>query len=77
MKSIWGKPLSTVILICALALLVWPILGVRDALLLLSVLCLALLLHHLRNLSDLYRWVQDPKIDTLPSGSGARTGKRT
>jgi hypothetical protein len=52
-------------------LLSWPILGGRGALLLLAALLLALLFHHLRNLSTLYRWLQNPRLESVPVGSGA------
>jgi two-component system phosphate regulon sensor histidine kinase PhoR len=67
----WGKPLSTVLLIGAIALVSWPILGSRGALLFACLMLLALLLHHLRNLSLLYRWLQDPRLQNMPMGSGA------
>jgi two-component system phosphate regulon sensor histidine kinase PhoR len=53
------------------ALLSWPFIGHTGALLLLAALLLGLLLHHLRNLSALYRWLRDPRIGTLPAGTGA------
>ena len=71
MKVFWGRPLSTVLLIGVFALLAWPFLGSRNALLLLCVMLLALLLHHLRNLSMLYRWLQHPQREDMPMGSGA------
>jgi two-component system phosphate regulon sensor histidine kinase PhoR len=71
LKSLWGRPLSTVVLIGIVAFLSWPVLGSTGALLLLSLMLLALLLHHLRNLSMLYHWLQHPQLQTLPTGSGA------
>jgi two-component system phosphate regulon sensor histidine kinase PhoR len=71
LKQIWGRPLSTVIALCCAALLSWPLLGRTVALLVLSTLLLGLLLHHVRNLSALYRWLRDPRIDNIPKGSGA------
>ena len=67
----WGRPLSTVVLIGVIALLSWPILGSRGALLFVCLMLLGLLLHHLRNLSLLYRWLQDPQAQNMPMGSGA------
>ena len=67
----WGRPLSTVVLIGVIALVSWPVLGVKGALLLLCLMLLGLLLHHLRNLSLLYRWLQNPRSRSLPVGSGA------
>ena len=67
----WGRPLSTVVLIGVCALLSWPMLGSRGALLFLGLMLLGLLLHHLRNLSLLYRWLQNPQSQNMPMGSGA------
>jgi len=67
----WGRPLSTVVLIGILALVCWPILGSEGALLVLAALLLALLFHHLLNLSALYRWLQNPRLRNVPVGSGA------
>jgi two-component system, OmpR family, phosphate regulon sensor histidine kinase PhoR len=67
----WGRPLSTVALIGVIALVSWPMLGSRGALLFLSLMLLALLVHHLRNLSMLYHWLQDPQSRDMPVGSGA------
>ncbi len=71
MKSLWGRPFSTVVLIALASLLSWPILGGRGALMLLALLLLILLFHHLSNLSTLYRWLQKPLLDTVPVGSGS------
>jgi two-component system phosphate regulon sensor histidine kinase PhoR len=67
----WGRPLSTVVLIGSLALVSWPILGSEYALLVLSAFLLALLFHHLFNLSALYRWLQNARPENTPVGSGA------
>lgn len=71
MKFIWGRPLSTVVLAVALALISWPVLGLRGALMFLCALLLMLLMHHLRNLTDLYRWLQSPQIEKLPVGTSS------
>ena len=67
----WGRPLSSVVLIGVIALLCWPIVGATWALVILSFLLLTLLLHHLRNLSNLYHWLQHPQFHNMPVGSGA------
>ena len=67
----WGRPLSTVVLIGAIALIAWPVLGSKGALLLLCLMLFGLLLHHLRNLSLLYHWLQHPHSNVMPLGSGA------
>jgi two-component system phosphate regulon sensor histidine kinase PhoR len=71
LKTLWGRPFSTVVLIALAALLSWPLLGGRGALALLATLLLVLLLHHLSNLSTLYRWLQNPGLESVPVGSGA------
>jgi two-component system phosphate regulon sensor histidine kinase PhoR len=67
----WGRPFSTVVMIGVIALVAWPVLGSKGALMLLCLMLLGLLLHHLRNLSKLYRWLQRPQSQTMPMGSGA------
>ena len=71
MKVFWGRPLSTVVLIGVLALASWPMLGATGALLFACLMLLGLLLHHVRNLSLLYRWLQHPQAQNMPMGSGA------
>ncbi len=71
MKQLWGRPLSTVIALCCAALLSWPVLGHTGALLVLAGLLLGLLFHHLTNLTALYHWLRDPRIDRVPAGTGA------
>ncbi len=71
MKSMWGRPLSTVVLIGIVALFSWPILGREGALLVLSALLLALLFSHIVNLSALYRWLQNARPENAPVGSGS------
>jgi two-component system phosphate regulon sensor histidine kinase PhoR len=71
LKFLWGRPLTTLVLTFAAALLAWPVLGGRGALALLAILLTVLLLHHLRNLSALYRWLQNPRLESVPVGTGA------
>ncbi|HEX4985846.1 MAG TPA: phosphate regulon sensor histidine kinase PhoR [Burkholderiales bacterium] len=67
----WGRPLYPVLLAGCAALVCWPVLGTQGALAVLGVALVGLLLHHLRNLSHLYRWSQRPQLETLPTGTGA------
>lgn len=67
----WGRPLSTVVLIGILALVSWPFLGSEGALLVLSALLLVLLFYHLFNLSALYRWLHNARPENAPVGGGA------
>jgi len=60
LTSLWGRPLMGIALISLGALLLWPIFGAMLALVAYSLSLVALLLHHLSNLSHLYRWVSAP-----------------
>ncbi len=66
----WARPLSAVVLIGVVALISWPLLGGRNALVFLVLLLLGLLAHHLHNLSQLYRWLQKSRSQPVPAGSG-------
>lgn len=68
---LWGKPFSTVILICVAALLSWPIMGHTAALCLFAGALLVVLLHHIYNLSLLHQWLREPSARTVPEGSGS------
>ncbi len=70
MKFIWARPLSAVVLIGVVALVSWPLLGGSNAWGLLGLMLLGLLTHHLHNLSQLYRWLQNPRSQPVPTGSG-------
>jgi two-component system phosphate regulon sensor histidine kinase PhoR len=67
----WGSPLSTLILLCAAALLSWPIFGLTAALIMFAGGLLILLLYHVHNLSLLYYWLRDPRDKTVPEGRGS------
>ena len=71
MQQTWGRPLISILLSLFAGVIAWPFLGREGALLLVCLLLLALLLHHLRHLSALYRWLQDPRRETVPDGIGA------
>lgn len=71
MSRLWGRPLSTVILLCAVALIAWPIFGHIAALCILVVALLILLLHHIYNLSLLHSWLREPGVTDVPQGSGS------
>lgn len=69
--SLWVKPLGTLAIVALVALCVWPIAGLTTAL---GVACAILafwLAHHLYNLSQFREWLQDPRIDSIPSGTGS------
>ena len=67
MFRLWGAPLASVVLAAAAGLVLWPILGPTRALIGFSVLLLALLLHHFRNLSLLHAWLTQKGLRTFTS----------
>ena len=68
---LWGRPLSALLGLCALALMSWPIFGAMAALCLLSAGLLILLLHHIHNLSSLHYWLREPGANSMPKGTGS------
>jgi len=69
--KLWGRPLVPVISVTAIAALVWPFAGAAAAFAAWAFMLLALLLQHLRNLSDLYQWLEAASPRSLPDGTGA------
>ena len=55
MPKLWGRPLVPAALVSVLALVLWPILGGTQALAAWAGLLLVLFLHHVSNLSQLFR----------------------
>ena len=70
MLKLWGRPLIAVVMVSIVALILWPILGATEAAVAWAVALLCVLLHHIANLSRLYRWLREPNATTLPEGSG-------
>lgn len=70
MPKLWGRLLFPVALVSVLALVLWPILGGTRALAAWAGLLLILFLNHASNLSQLFRWLKDPRPASLPAGSG-------
>jgi two-component system phosphate regulon sensor histidine kinase PhoR len=66
----WGRPSWSIAGASALALVLWPVFGARPALLAWGGLLLALLLHHLANLSRLRAWLDAQGTLPLPEGRG-------
>ncbi len=58
-------------LVSVAALMLWPVVGGVNALIVYCVLLLLLLAHHIVYLSQLYHWLPDAAGQTLPEGSGA------
>lgn len=71
MFKLWGRPAFTLVLVVGLCLVVWLIFGTLPAATIGCALLLLLLLHHLRNLSQLHAWLADPSPRSLPDGSGS------
>jgi two-component system phosphate regulon sensor histidine kinase PhoR len=69
-NRIWAKPFVALILFSAFALLLWPIVGATKALACYSALLLVLIVYHFLNISVFYRWLLDPRLETLPNGNG-------
>ena len=69
--KLWGRPLVPVIAVTVVAALLWPVIGAAEALAVWALCLLALLYHHLRNLSQLYDWLESPSPRSLPDGTGA------
>ena len=68
MVKLWGRPVVAAVLVSIAALILWPILGSTKALIAYAIGLLLLVLHHISNLSRLYRWLKDPRAETLPEG---------
>ncbi len=71
MNPAWAGFLGTLAAIAVAALAAWPTLGADAALGVLALGLLLALLHHVRNLAAFMRWLEAPKRETLPNGSGA------
>lgn len=67
----WGRPLVPVISVTAVAAFLWPVAGAAVALGAWAMMLLALVYHHLRNLSQLYDWLEAVSARSLPDGSGS------
>ena len=68
MLSLWGRSVAGVVLASIAGLVMWPIIGGTRALWLYVGLLLLVLLHHIYHLTQLHRWLKDPRLDTLPEG---------
>jgi two-component system phosphate regulon sensor histidine kinase PhoR len=73
-KSVWIRSIAAFAGWCIAGLLVWPLAGAVWAL---ATVCagLALLLaRHAANLAALAAWLRDPRLDSVPQGSGVWDG---
>ena len=71
MLKLWGRPLVAIAVVSAAALILWPILGATVAAAAWTIGLAPILLHHVVNLSRLYRWLGNPSSASVPEGSGA------
>ncbi len=71
MLKLWGRPLVAIAVVSVAALILWPILGATEAAAAWAVGLAPIVLHHVVNVSRLYRWLGNPSLTTLPEGSGA------
>ena len=71
MLKLWGRPLVAIAVVSAGALILWPILGATEAAAAWAVGLAPIVLHHIVNVSRLYRWLGNPSSTTLPEGTGA------
>ena len=70
MSDFWQRAFFFPFFLLLFALLVWAIAGAFPAALVFAFGLVLRLLHHLRNLVDLLRWLKDPENLALPDGSG-------
>ncbi|MBX3665173.1 MAG: phosphate regulon sensor histidine kinase PhoR [Burkholderiales bacterium] len=70
MNTIWLGFVWRLAAVACAALLAWPVAGAEQALGLAVLLLLVLLLHHVRHLARLSKWLADPRPEALPGGSG-------
>jgi len=69
--KLWGRPVVAIAVVSVAALILWPILGATEAAAAWAVGLAPIVLHHVVNVSRLYRWLGNPSSATLPEGSGA------
>jgi two-component system phosphate regulon sensor histidine kinase PhoR len=74
MLNFWSKPLTVLALLVAVALVAWLLFGAVAALVAFSSALLIWLFRHLRHLHQFRRWLRDPSLDTVPTGTGAWGG---
>ena len=71
MLKLWGRPLVAIAVVSIAALILWPILGATEAAAAWAIGLAPIVLHHVVNVSRLYRWLGNPSAATLPEGKGA------
>jgi two-component system phosphate regulon sensor histidine kinase PhoR len=69
-NTIWLHSALRLIVAAGISLFFWPVAGETAALALFAALLLFMLLHHLRHLARLSKWLADPRPEALPDSSG-------
>jgi len=70
----WGAYLTLFFVLAVACLIAWAVAGISAALAVAGAAFMALLLHHLRHIALLARWLRDPAAETVPDGSGLWDG---
>jgi two-component system phosphate regulon sensor histidine kinase PhoR len=70
LNNIWLQSALRLAVAAGVCLLLWPVAGAIQALGLFALLLFLMLLHHLRHLARLSRWLADPRPEALPDSSG-------
>ncbi len=70
MNNIWLGFALRLAAVALAALLVWPVAGAVQALGLALLAVLLMLLHHVRHLARLSKWMADPRPEAQPDSSG-------
>jgi two-component system phosphate regulon sensor histidine kinase PhoR len=70
-SALWWRLMIRLLLLAAAAALAWFVDGAASALALVVVVLLFMVLHHVRHLARLSKWLADPRPEALPDGTGA------
>jgi len=74
MNSPWGAHLNIFLVLVVTCLIAWAAGGLQAALVVAVTVLAVLLVHHLRHIALLVRWLRDPGPDTVPPGRGVWDG---
>ena len=70
MSKIWSQLALRLAAAAVVGLLLWPVSGAPAAMGFFAAILLLMLLHHVRHLVRLSRWLADPRPEALPASSG-------
>ena len=70
MKNLWGAYLAILLALGVICLPVWGIAGAAWALAIAAVAATLLVVHHVRHIALLRRWLRDPVPEAVPHGRG-------